>query len=115
MNGETFPSLPYRPDFREGLYSREYNDLFYNTGIAHDNVGNLITHKQYGGGSYILAFDLSPDLCNGFHNHSQKTGNIELDMTFANPLPDGITIIVYGSFDVEIQIDRNKSAKVVYI
>jgi hypothetical protein len=107
VNGEQIPIEPYTPDFASNLFMREYRDLFDNLGIHHDDAGNAITPELYKEGACIFAFDLSPDLCNGFHHHPQQIGQIDLDMKFGTALPQPITLLAMGIYNAIVSIDKN--------
>lgn len=102
------PQEPYRPDFANKLFTREYNSVFQNAGIKITNEGNCITKELFAGGSYLQVFDLTPDNCGGFHQHSPEYGDLGIDIVFAKPLDNPITLLLYGIFDAEIQVDSQK-------
>jgi hypothetical protein len=114
VNGDNVPTEPYKPNFADGLYMREYRSLFENTGIHHDNLGTSVTYEQFAGGSFLQVYDLSPDKCNGFHFHGARNGNIELNMTFSQALVNPITILVYASYDSEVLLHSDGQVTVVY-
>jgi hypothetical protein len=114
VNGAAKPNDPYRPNFTEKLYMREYIDSQYNTGINHDNLGNCITYELFGGGAYLQPFDLSPNGDNGFQLHELGTGNVELQINWRTPLAKPVTIIAYASYDMEVQVDKNSRVAMTY-
>ena len=73
------------------------------------NVGtkNTVTLKNYSTGYTILAFDLTPDKCNSFHNHPPIAGNLELDLTFKTNIFGAFTMMSYAFYDSGISIDKN--------
>jgi len=107
VNGITIPSDPYKPDFERSLFTREYRDFFDNVGIGHDDLGNAMTPELYAGGMFMIAFDLSPDKCNGFHSHPRSTGNINLDLAFAQATDSAFTVLAFATFDNVIRLDKN--------
>ena len=115
VNGQPIPSEEYTPDFANGNYIRLYNDLFYNIGIYHSNIGISMTKELYKGGMCLQAYDLTPDGCNGFHNHKfgHQTGVVELDYTFSKALEQPTYIVVYSTRDTNVIIDKNKGV-IVY-
>jgi hypothetical protein len=115
VNGQTLPTYPYTPDFGNGLIAREYRDLFDNIGILTGNKNNMMTPKYYCKGMTLFAFDLTPDLCGGYHCHTRKTGAIDLDVKFATPLTDAVNVIVASTYDAQIIIrtDNKVSAKIL--
>jgi hypothetical protein len=55
----------YTPDFTNKLYMREFANLYKNSGVNGEDRGFHITHDAYGSDKFFLAYDLSPDRCNG--------------------------------------------------
>lgn len=114
VNGEMNPTEPYKPDFENGNFSREYNE--FNRAIGcndNDDYGNLITPEQYSGGFYLNAFDIPGHGCNMLHRHAAKGGTIDLNLLFKKPLPNNVTLIVYCSYDAHIEIDSTLVPKVI--
>ena len=56
------PSKPYTPDFEHGMYARNYNTLFSDSGILYSDAGNDISYKDYSGGYCLTVFDLTADM-----------------------------------------------------
>lgn len=110
VKGISVPAEPYAPNFQAGLFAREYNGLFQQSGIKISNEGNCITRDLFTGGAYLQAFDLTPDNCNGFHQHPPDDGTCYLDIGFSQELEDSITIIVYAVFDAEVHINMDGQA-----
>ena len=73
------------------------------------NVGcrNGISPEGYANGQTFLAFDLTPDKCQSFHNHAGVAGNLELDLTFGRAADAPITLISYSIYNSAISIDNN--------
>jgi hypothetical protein len=108
VGGYSCPNEPYTPDFANNLIAREYNSLFQNAGIKISNEGNCISKRHFAEGCYLQIFDLSPDNCAGFHQHSPVKCDIKLEIDFARPLDNAIMILVYAVFDAEVRIDSTK-------
>ena len=115
VNGKTIPSEPYTPNFTMSHgYSREYRDFFDNIGISHDDHGNAVSMSMYKGGAFFIAFDLSPDLCNGYHKHLHRTGTIDLFMKTSKPLTKSVRVFIHATYDGLLQITPDKQCKVFY-
>lgn len=41
----------------------------------------------------MLPFDLTPDKCNGLHNHDAERGYADLELKFAHELPESIYVL----------------------
>lgn len=107
VNGEQIPSEPYTPDWAANCYTREYRDLFDNIGISHHDMGNLITPQLFSGGVFMMAFDLTPDRCNGRHYHPKQSGVINLDLKFNVALAQPINVLAFATYDAVVLIDKN--------
>lgn len=100
-NGKQFPpdSLETNFDSTPRLVSRAYNHLMMNTGMWRQEKGNLISFAGYQAGQTLFGFDMSPDLCNGFHIHPSPEGHVTLEISWRNALPHPITLLVHSSFE----------------
>jgi hypothetical protein len=109
VNGICTPTVPYITDFKNGNFMRAFRGLSDSTGISHSNGGNYLSPEGFAGGCTFFAFDLTPDQCNGFHEHTRKAGVIDLELTFETALTEPINIIVYSSFDNFITLDKYRN------
>jgi hypothetical protein len=109
INGVTTPSSPHKMDFTNSKFIKPYKALFDSTGFAHTNSGNSLTPNNFANGNTFIAFDLTPDQCNGWHEHPKKLGVIDLHLSFKKALAETITVIIYSSFENRIFIDRYKN------
>lgn len=106
-------SLPYRelyePDFQHNLYTREYvKSIIQGTQHLNTNVNNGIGMEAFARGGYtFFTFNLTPDFD---YNQRQmpRDGNLRLEVKFASPLEKSINVIVYGIFDAQLQITKDR-------
>lgn len=92
-----------------------YKSLFEGSGLHHSNSGLQITHDMYISGHFMLLFDLTPDhAASEGHTSNQGTGNIRIELKFANPLPDAITCLLYLEYDNSIRIDYLRNISTDY-
>jgi hypothetical protein len=110
VNGDNVPSKPYTPDFANGLWMREFGDLFHNLGMLNVNTGNSVASQAFPAGCTLFAFDLTPDKCNGGHTHFPGSGNIELHVGYSQALAQSVELIVYAIFAHEVTIDQDRTA-----
>jgi hypothetical protein len=99
----------YEPDFDNKLFTREFQmAMIQNTEHFNTDKNNGITMKMFSeGGHCFFTFNLTADLnMNGVQ--PPRDGNLRLDVKFAKPLADGINVVIYGIFDSEIQIGKNR-------
>ena len=106
-------SLPYRelyePNFAEGLYTREYvKSIVHCTQHLNTNLTNGIDLEKFARGGYtFFTFNLTPDFD---YNQRQmpRDGNLRLEVKFAKPLDKAINVLIYATFDSELQITKNR-------
>ena len=108
LDGKQIPSDPLKPDFTRGNYVRAFANLFNATGKMYQDEGNGISMRDFGQGYTLFAFDLTPDLCELGTFHLIKSGNVKLEIHFAEPLAATVNVIVYVEFDNIIEIDRHR-------
>jgi len=108
MNGLTIPEEALKPNFDKFLFLREYNHLYMNTGKYRSNAGNSIRYDQFTNGHTLFPFDLTPDMCNGFHLHAGNQGTLHLEISWIDSTKEAITIVVYAAFDQVVMISKGK-------
>jgi hypothetical protein len=111
-------SVPYRtvyqPDFANKLYAREFlTSIVQNLQHLNTNVNNGITRDMFAQQGYSLfTFNLTPDYCLE-QVQPIKHSNIRLDMRFTKASTTPINVIVYGMFDSELQITKDRQCIVM--
>ena len=107
-------SVPYSTplefrSFTNGFqFTEAYNSLF--SGIREQ--ANAISISDYPNGYFIMAFDLTPDLCSSEHYNILKDGNLEIVLKFKNDddiKNTAVTLIVYLEFDNILEITKNRN------
>jgi transposase-like protein len=107
INGEPFMTKVFQPDFSKNKFIREYRWALDNIGIQHGDSTNGITPEDYKSNSFVMAFDMSPDMCNGFHPHGSQQGTIDVQVAFKNVLPENIIVLFYAVKNEAIVIDEH--------
>jgi hypothetical protein len=107
VNGENVPTDAYRPDFARTLFSRELRGFFNNVGIHNDDMGNVMTPELFAGGMFLMAYDLSPESCNGFHAHKQKSGLINFEMGFTEAIANPFNLLAFATYDQVLLLDKD--------
>ena len=100
--------LEFRAHENTNQFTEAYNSLF--SGIREHP--NAIDITEYPNGYFILAFDLTPDLCSSEHYNILKDGNLEIVLRFKNDAEiknTAITLIVYLEFDNILEITKNRN------
>ncbi len=65
----------------------------------------MINLEMYKNNTSLFAYDLTPDLCNSYHNHIENSGFINLELQFKTALTENITLIVFATFNKTVKID----------
>lgn len=109
IDGMPFPDHPYKPDFVKGHIAREYRALFESLQQTNYQPCLQLTKSEFIDKNTILAFNFSPDWSGGPGPTSPATlvkhGNLRIDLRFAEPLPETITVLCYCEYDNCISFD----------
>lgn len=112
IDGRQVPTVSFTPDFTQKHVRREYYCLLESilgACIDRDTIG--ITLDEYVEGKTFFAFPLSDFFGSGIVFSAKQQGNINIRLRFAKELPENITVVLYGEFENQIEID---SARNVY-
>ena len=113
VNGKSVPGKPYTPNFDNGAYIRSYIGMKEALGLNDSIHSNNINYEDFGKGSTLWVFDLTPDGDpDGSHLNPIKHGNIRLELHFARPLAKAITVLVQGEFQNVLEIDQHRNVVV---
>jgi hypothetical protein len=113
INGEPIRPQAFQPDFENKSYMTEYRWFLDNLGCYDSKNPIDITYQEFGTNSCFFAYDLSPELCNLYHQHGNQTGMFDFDVGFKTALANNITAIIYGSFHEVVMIDKNRNVTLV--
>ena len=115
VNGVRHPQDPLKPDFSNNKYARELLHLYQNTGKFRVNGGTSISEDDFLTRNFLIPFDLTPDQCNNAHAHASKSGSMELELSFAEALTSGITVVVLSVSNQVMQLDGMNAPPVAAI
>lgn len=106
LDGHNIYGRPFEPNFTRNEYLRSYMSL-YQALSSRDQVQNCnIDYEDYKDGYTFWGYDFTPDqAADQSHLHPIKTGNLRLELQFANSLAKTINVIVYAEFDNLIEIN----------
>ena len=113
VNGVQIPGSAYEPSWTNNGQVHLYRSFFDNVGIKMGDYGCCIDDENFPAGCTILAFDLSPDGCNGAHKHMAKQGSIDLEFKLGTPTPAAVVLHVLSSYDAILQISPSKECTMV--
>jgi hypothetical protein len=88
-----------------GLKNKSLARLYKQVGVYRTDRGCCVSHDGYTNGQFIIAYDLSPDLCNGHHLHIQRMGSLVAEFQWATSLPHSIHIYAHMVYDCEFVKD----------
>ena len=98
----------YTQDFTGDNYITSYvSSIIRNMGHLDKNLNNGITSTNFKDKYPFFTFVLAPDF-DIFQTQLQKQGNLRLDIKFGMAT-ESVNVLIYGIFDSEIQINKNRS------
>lgn len=78
-----------------------------NTGVQSDDREFGLSKQDYLGGTFLLAWDRTPDKCNRFHRHIMDSGTMDINLKAHSNLPENATVIIYATYSTDLVIDEN--------
>ena len=63
---------------------------------------------QWKNSKNLWVYDFSPNMCNSFHTHVAESGYINLDLSFTEELKNTLVLLVYGVFDTNVYINKER-------
>ena len=117
VDGRQVPTKGLHFDFNEGKWLDGYVSFLRCTGAYPYDHSNAITGDQFEGGTFLMAFDLTPDLEGGSSDHisPRRNGTVKATLRFKTPLPSTITLIAYAQYDNVLLIDKHRAVTFDYI
>ena len=108
VNGQKVPADDLEMDFEQANpeIARVYHWMYENTGALEGERGNIVSWPAFSGGTFIVPFDLTPDKCNGLHNHEADYGYIDLNIDFAKPLEESVYVFYELVFNKVVVNDK---------
>ena len=79
-----------------------------NTGVQTDDREFRISLEDYYGGSFLLAWDRTPDNYNRYHRHKMGGGTIDINIKTQTALTETFTVIVYATYSSDIIIEDGR-------
>ena len=85
-----------------------FANFLENTGVHMDDREFEISLNDYYGGSFLLAWDRTPDKCNRYHRHQIDSGTLNVYIKTKQALTETVTVIVYATYSSDIVIQVGK-------
>ena len=108
VDGQQIPSTPLTPDFKNNIYVRSFYRLFSELGMASKDEGNYIEMRDFPYGYALYAFDLTPSILDGDQCELVRSGNLRLELKFAEALPHPVHTILFGEKDAIFEITHSR-------
>ena len=102
MDGQSYPSQPLRPNYEANQYIDSYRTL---TTFRKDVN---IDRYDYTEGYCLYVLEVDPY----YSFNIKRKGHCRLEMKFAKPLPESVTLILYATFPEILHIDASRSVYV---
>ena len=102
VDGQSIPSQPLQPNF-EGNH---YSDCIQTLSSSRNDIN--ITYREYKEGYCLYVLDIDPY----YSFNTKRRGLCHLEIKFAKPLPESVTLLLYTTFPEILTIDK---ARNVYI
>ena len=99
VDGQSYPSQPLRPNYEANQYIDSYRTL---TTFRKDVN---IDRYDYTLGYCLYVLEVDPY----YSFNTKRKGHCRLEMKFARPLPESVTLILYATFPEILNIDASRS------
>ena len=113
VDGQQFPAKPLQPQYFMGSAVREFYQLALATGKHLKNNALSIDREEFLKGRTLYAFNLTPDEECAQHLSLIKSGNLNLETRFRQPLAQTINLIVYTIFDSVIEVSNHRQVLIL--
>jgi hypothetical protein len=100
-NNAPFP--PFEPNFAKGTVLQEYLSLLQSNGVLGKNTVLPISFEEFKSGYTNFQWNLS-DNGKGSNVTNDPRGNLEIEVKFAEALPEAINVLLYGIFDSNVLV-----------
>ena len=108
VNGVNEPVELYKLNVKTGDKVNMFASFLDNTGVHTDDREFGISLNDYYGGSFLIAWDRTPDNCNRYHRHRMSSGTIDINIKTGTPLNETVTVIVYATYSSDIIINNER-------
>lgn len=99
VDGQSYPSHPIQPNFEADQYTDCYRTLTY----FRNDIN--IARYEYKKGYCLYVLDIDPY----YSFNTKRRGHCRLELKFAKPLPESVTILVYATFPELLNIDESRA------
>lgn len=108
LDDQSVPAKPLKMNFEENNYMTAYNTLF----TPYDEEGIGIQRTDFNAGYALFMFRMVPEHIPPHVPLTKGKANVRLSGSFAKPLSENVTLIIYAQFPSVMKIDSTRN---VYI
>jgi hypothetical protein len=109
LDGQQHGLKPLALDYANRHFVNAYMNMFSGSGKENQDEGNDIERTEFDKGFTLYVYDLTPDLSESDSFNLTRSGNVRLEMKFADALPHTISIVTFAEFENIIEVDRNRN------
>ncbi len=93
-----------------------YVRLHLTLGLLTSTTGNNLTLDEFHRGFFILAYDLTTSADSTAENivPAVRQGNLNIQVTFSEPTPVELTMLIYAEYPTVIKMDKNRQIRMSY-
>lgn len=113
INGESMSTRPFEPDFENNLYLMFYLSLYQGLGKLGEDWAPDITLKEYKNG-YTLWCVTKDQEAQLDKFHLIETGNLRIEVQFADNTTETLNCLVYAEFDNLLEINKQREVNIDY-
>ena len=100
VNGHSRPGQPFQPDYDNNMYMTPYVAM----AKKYRDDGTRVKHFEFASGYCLYVFQVEDN------TSIIKKGNTRVVLKMSKPLPESVSIIVYGHFPGMMEIDKTRMA-----
>ena len=97
------PFPPFEPNFAKGGVLQEYMSLFQSNRLLGKNTVLPISYEEFKNGYTNFQWNLTDD-GQGSNATGDPRGNLEINVKFAEALPEAVNLLLYGIFDSNVMV-----------
>jgi hypothetical protein len=102
VDGQSYPSQPLQPNY----VGNQYVECYRTMATFRNDVN--VSREEYKNGFCLYVMDIDPY----YSFNTKRKGHCRLELKFANPLPESVTLIMYATFPEILNIT---AARGVYV
>ena len=99
VDGQSYPAKPLQPNFAEANCVEAYRTLTAFSSDIDVSLGDF----RGGYALFVLNIDDNVDF------NTKRRGDCRLELRFGTPLPESVTVLMYGKFPRIMHVDQSRS------